>query len=1178
MTKQRLMLSAATGALWASVLAVSLAHADTTISSSTSTALTTSSGGNITVDANGSVAVSAASAALTLNSNNFITNGGRVANTGTGGAYGFIIDTSAADIVSTGGLTNFGAIDLTGAGSAKTAIMINGGKTYFGNVSLGVSTVGASSVTVQGDTSSAFYLANNTKMDGNLLLGGSMTMGPASGSQGSSSTLVTLDGKLNGNVLIDTTGTLSNLGSGARGVQILGGIGSCASDAANFPSGFTCAAVSEGSFVNQGIIQVVGTQFASAQTTNPESGSAVVIGSSIDGGFVNAGPATASAGITAASITSNGLAASPTLLIDPSRALIPGTGTPRGSIVIGPVTNADAVNPGYSFINRGTISAIPTDAQLNSAAVVITGISPTYTTTLTGGLLNTGTISAKGGTVQQTNSGTSVVAMRIDQYATVPKVVVQGQAVGGGTFTPGLIEASMQGNGGGSSYGIVIGENASVPLIDVKQRGTISASVETTTVSPSATLATSVAPFSLRSQAILDLSGSLKTINNAGAILAANTQLTPASGAVVSNIARAIDLQASQADNIVVNSSGTILGDIVFGTVGNGRELNVGNTGAAGTVNPATGVLATPSAYAVVAATSATLVSGSAPVTTANTIAFGTGVGNKLQVGGFGYVNSVILAGLGGVDINVENNGTLFIANTAATGPVNARDFNVNGGTLGLTISQQTSGTTPIVRASNSAYIDPNAKLGLQFGSFVSSGTTPASVNNPLPQNITLVTAPVGNLNISNSTLAADNAELSANIPFLFQPTATPLSVLRNVNGADSLVLPLPPKSPAQLGLTGASAGVYPYAAAALANDPLLGASIASGITNTQTAQSVFAQFTPDVSGGARQVAILITDQATGPVAARQRLLRSFVNEPGEMTLWGEEFAATINNKGRVAADGTLSAYKDRGFGFAVGMDGGSPRGGWYGGAISFYSGDVTQTLPRATKTHTQWYMLTGYSDWRGRKLFLDTQLSVAYGDFDGKRSLLICPNGAITCTTPSVQREAAGKRAALMASLGATTGAMLRWNGIQVIPHIGLDVMSLREEGYTERGGGDGMDLMVAPYYANSIRTALGADFKTDIRLWDFMLTPEARLGYRYDFIGSAMKLKAGFASTGGINAAGNSFTFVGPDPDTGNVLLGFSLGAHTESWQFGVNYDWVRGNNGSTTQVGMLTILGRI
>ena len=53
----------------------------------------------------------------------------------------------------------------------------------------------------------------------------------------------------------------------------------------------------------------------------------------------------------------------------------------------------------------------------------------------------------------------------------------------------------------------------------------------------------------------------------------------------------------------------------------------------------------------------------------------------------------------------------------------------------------------------------------------------------------------------------------------------------------------------------------------------------------------------------------------------------------------------------------------------------GSPRNGWYGGAFTFYTGDVTQQLPRATRTNTQWYMLTGYTDWRGKHVFLDTQL-----------------------------------------------------------------------------------------------------------------------------------------------------------------------------------------------------------
>jgi uncharacterized protein with beta-barrel porin domain len=339
-------------------------------------------------------------------------------------------------------------------------------------------------------------------------------------------------------------------------------------------------------------------------------------------------------------------------------------------------------------------------------------------------------------------------------------------------------------------------------------------------------------------------------------------------------------------------------------------------------------------------------------------------------------------------------------------------------------------------------------------------------------------------------------------------------------------------------------------------------------LASQQQAQQVFSQFAPDVSGGTREIAILLTDQASGPVAARQRLLRSYANQPGDMTLWGEEFTGQINNKGRVSSDGTLTSYKDHGFGFTLGLDGGSSRNGWYGGAFTFYSGDVAQQLPRATRTNTSWYMLTGYTDWRGKHVFLDTQVSAAYGRFEETRSLDV--GGLI--------RTAESRRPGAMLALGANTGVMLHYVGIDVVPHVSLDGMTLREEGYLESNGGAGVNLDVAPYFASSLRTAIGTDFKTKITVWDFDLTPEARLGYRVDMLKQPVKIKAAFESTGGRGTAGNTMTFIGPDPDTGNAIVGLGLGASTDTWQLGVNYDWIRGNNGSTTQVGILTVLGRI
>ena len=212
--------------------------------------------------------------------------------------------------------------------------------------------------------------------------------------------------------------------------------------------------------------------------------------------------------------------------------------------------------------------------------------------------------------------------------------------------------------------------------------------------------------------------------------------------------------------------------------------------------------------------------------------------------------------------------------------------------------------------------------------------------------------------------------------------------------------------------------------------------------------------------------------------------------------------------------------------------------------------------------------MLTGYTDWRGKHVFLDTQISAAYGNFQETRDLFV----------GGLFRSATSRRPGAMLALGANTGAMLKYKGFEIDPHVSLDVMTMREEGYQEANGGSGFNLDVAPYFASSVRTALGADIKTKITVWNFDLTPEARLGYRYDLLQQAVKVSAAFQSTGGRGTAGNTMTFVGPDPDSGNAILGLSLGAGTDTWHLGVNYDWIRGDNGSTTQVGIISVLGRI
>ncbi len=1220
------------------------ARADTDITTSTSTALSTSTSGNITVEGNGAINISTAdTSVVTINSNNYLINNGSIANTNASGAIGVTIDTSSGNLFppSNGGLSSTGGIDLGGSGTNKRGIVITGGKTFYGPITLtnltavavngATATASQSSLILQGDGSAAFLLNQGTKVTSNIQFGGGGILQNAStNSTQSNSIILDLDGTVNGNVYLSSN--LSGVGAGMVGFQTLGGIHSCASDT-GAPSGFTCPTSSGGSLVNTGAITLYGTTFPSTRGNNPEAGSAVVIGGSIDGGMLNYGPGTSN-NAGASSITSSGLIVSgvtqPTIMIDPTRSITSGLTAPRGPVVLGPVTaDIDPIDPGYSLINRGTISAQPLDAERSTAAIMIQGASSTYftclsvrsgnacvttpetvtqsitstvngTTTTTsqsvnnvGGLLNTGTISAVATTNSQTITSTGVTtatALYIGPFATVPRLDVKSEAVSGSSKTPATIQAQIAGVGQGSAFGVILANNSNVPVINISRNASIIAQVSTYTVSPTKSIASGSRPFSLVTEAILDQGGSLKTINNAGTVQAFNTVLTPETGAVVSSITNAIDLAASINGGVTVNNSGRLLGNILLGS-GNGNTLNVGNIGGGGTTaNSGTGVLNTSANYSIVGQSVVSETPGLAPITTASLIDFGSGAGHVLHVGGFGYVNAVINSNTNSLAVQVDPNGQLFVANT--TTALQASTFNVaSNGTLGLAISQSNlNSLTPVVQATSADL--SGANLGLQFGTYISSGFTAATTKNPTVQTVTLVRAPT----LIDTTLAAQNAQLGLNTPFLFEtPTEsglTPLAVTNDAGGQQTLLLRLLPRSTGAknadgspgLNLSGQAANQFPFAASALATDNELGSAIATSLTvyNTpgspssginvlasqQQSQRVFSQFAPDVSGGTREIAIMLTDQATGPVASRQRLLRSFGNVAGDTTLWGQEFTGQINNKGRTSADGTITAYKDHGFGFTLGVDAGSPRNGWYGGAFTFYSGDVVQDLPRATRTDTQWYMLTGYSDWRGKHVFFDSQISAAYGDFQQTR----------TMSVGNVLRTATSRRPGAMLALGANGGVMLNYGAFEIDPHVSLDGMTMREEGYQEANGGSGMNLDVAPFFANSLRTALGADFKSKFSLWGFDLTPEARLGYRYDVLQQAIKLKAAFASTGGRGTAGNTMTFIGPDPDTGNAILGLSLGASTDTWQVGVNYDWVRGNNGSTTQVGILTVLGRI
>jgi hypothetical protein len=1190
--KRALMLTAATVAL----LSGPALGAATTITTKTTSALTTADDGPITLDDGGSVTIASSSSAATIPAIeiNSTTTANNILTGLAGSAISFKATDDAiaiqADPGKTGEILSAGTIDLTGTGSGKNAIVF-GDPTLltsgtFTGVADSVNNSGrltaldlqlGSTLEVQGDGSSAIEIVGGNAVNGDILVTGAVTDEATSLTAVTNSTVVTaanISGTLTGNFSVEAGGSIGGTGGGAEGIVDLGKI--------------------NGAITNFGAISAVGSTTLSKTTGNPEGGSALVIANNVTGGIYNGGPGDGDATTARAAINAVGTA--PALNINAGFGATT-TSTAEVPITIGGYTDPLDVFGKVSFLNRGSITGAPDNDDDSSSAVAINGVSNANNVTLTNGMVNAGSITASSTTDGKTGSAIpTTTAISIGDFVTVgPNTGTQTTSFGGGyalvnsnESQDGAISATVGGAGTGTAIAIDIGAPSTVATAtgtsvpSLFNSGTISASATSTDTTVS----------NLDAYAIIDNSGTLVKIYNTGTIVAASTTLDN-----FTNVARAISLQDATS-GVTITDSGIISGDILLGQHADTISL----------VGQSQTSLATVSGNV--------FFGGNVDAGQNDTLSVGTDAiftGNVLEQTGSAVNASVATAGV----LNVTNNGStvnnIAISSYAGLSP----SFEVSqltvasGGTLDLTLAQafnqQSNGTIiPIVHAtqtngsSGQISIAANSILNLTFGSFISPANLSTGSSNT--SRFVIFDAPSGELQIADAQTVTN--AIANDVPFLFNGSVcgsgTGLGGFSACTGANAapegaghsdLVLNLTPKTASDIGLTGYAAKLFPLANQALANDSTLGAAvIAAGAGNLNLTpaegqkiyQGIYSSFAPDVTGASRAIAISITDQATGPVGARQRALRMYAGLDGDATLWGQEFGQRLN----VGNSANTTGYANTGWGFALGMDQGDPHDGRYGGAFTFFSGNTSEKSPRTSKTQSDWVMATGYTDWRGHGLFFDSQLSAGYGQLTGKRSIVIgdaiakCNNGD-TCT-------AEGKRNAALLAGGITTGTIYHAGGTVFIPQISLDGLTMREDGYTESTPNlvtqstSGFDLHVKPYYANSLRAFAGADLRQDLKFGDYFVQPEARAGFRYDLLDGAQKLKAEFAcSAVATGSCGDtSFSITGPDPAKGNLVLGGGFAVTTGAWSMGLNYDYLRGVDGtkSVDQVATFSLIGRI
>ena len=486
----------------------SIAQADPlTVSSAITTAVSTAaaangSAGDITVADGGSIIVADIGPAVTIDSSNGLANSGTVESSGATRATAVLVDGTGG--ISTS-IANDGTIGITGTnGSGNYGIRI-----VNGSVSGSISSGSSSSVSVIG--ASSYGLSLEAPFAGDIAL---HTVGVT----GADSTAISITAPLTGTLML--SGASYAYGAGATGLLV--------------------AAPVSGAILNLGTI----TAGQPATTTTDADGdsvavaaapgiAAVHIAADVTGGLLNDryyvdsdGTRVADAAVTSSDTLVTGSIAG----VDGTTGLLvaPASGS-AADISIG-VAGTIGTDDGYGIVNRGAISSAGTASGFSAIAVSIAGDTATGArTTVEQGLINQANATIAATATTATGVATTATAVEVAANATVPTIVNQG-AISATTTT------ATSGDDG-TSRAIAIGAGAQVDSI--VNSGTIGAT------------ATGLADGT--AVAILDASGTLASIQNSGTLFATGTTAT------------AIDLTAGS-QGVVVTNSGTISGDILFGS------------------------------------------------------------------------------------------------------------------------------------------------------------------------------------------------------------------------------------------------------------------------------------------------------------------------------------------------------------------------------------------------------------------------------------------------------------------------------------------------------------------------------------------------------------------------------------------------------------------------------------
>ncbi|MCC3860756.1 autotransporter outer membrane beta-barrel domain-containing protein [Pseudemcibacter aquimaris] len=458
-----------------------------------------------------------------------------------------------------------------------------------------------------------------------------------------------------------------------------------------------------------------------------------------------------------------------------------------------------------------------------------------------------------------------------------------------------------------------------------------------------------------------------------------------------------------------------------------------------------------------------------------------------------------------------------------ATIPLNVENISIND-TAQLTIG--VSGQDDLaggVNATGDVIFAPDSKLKIEIDSLIGIENT-------------------------YEIISADNLVINSEDNLLNESDQVFIYDIETTTTSNSLSVSLRRKTAEELGLSENIGRLYEASVPALESTSDIGGEISS-ITTADDFNRTYRQMMPNnLTQASRQILINSNNLAFGAVSSHLDNLRNLkyvADDPLQsgQGLWAQQYGSmynldtTMDEKG---ADGFT-------FGIAVGYEFALTKRGAFGISLARHFADIKFDDAGASRMGMENTQLGVYGGIWLRDFFIEGQANVGLLDFESDRYVEFT----------NFDRTSTANWDGLHYSSHLKAGYQLNMGKFTATPSGSISYNNIKQDGYTETGGGAGVDLVVNEYRTNSMLGNLKMEFayNTDLSTDEDtigQLSIGVYGGWTKELNETINPLTARFA---GYN--NSSFTLQSTPLDPNGFQAGMGLSFKTEITNFSITYD---------------------